>query len=216
MNDYRAKTAYQQTSEADSYDAVRFKSAKGRMTDWLEKRAFLKGLRDTPSGARILDVPCGTGRATEWLLDLGYRVVGSDISEPMMAHAKEKLGGHENLEGFYQADAVSLPFADGEFDAVTSLRFANHVPPDVRLHVLSEMRRVCKGRIVISYCNPNSLSGLKRRLKALIKKPHAPWNAATPRQVRAEAHKAGLRVVRAHPILGPVSETVVFVMMADG
>ncbi|MDO8588895.1 MAG: class I SAM-dependent methyltransferase [Armatimonadota bacterium] len=215
MTEYRAKSAYQQTGEADTYDAARFRSLKGRWEDRLEKRAMIMALRDVPSGARVLDLPCGTGRITEFLLDLGYKVVGADISEPMMAHAREKLGDHPNLETLQQADAESLPYADAEFDAVTSIRFSNHVPPDVRLRVLKEMRRVSKGPIIISYCNPNTISALKRRVKALIRKPHAPWNPATPRQVAAEAAQAGLKVSQAHAIIPLVSETVVYALVVQ-
>ena len=212
MNEYRAKSAYQQTDEADTYDAVRFRSLKGRWEDRLEKNAIVRVLRDVPSGARVLDLPCGTGRITEFLLDMGYKVVGADISEPMMAHAREKLAGRSNLESLDRADAESLPYQDGEFDAVTSLRFSNHVPPDVRLRVLKEMRRVSKGPIIISYCNPNTISALKRRIKALIRKPRAPWNPATPRQVAAEAAQAGLKITRASAIVPLISETVVYAL----
>ena len=212
MDDYRAKTAYQQTGEADTYDAVRFKSIKGRIVDWLERRAVSKALRDVPCGARVLDVPCGTGRVTKWLLDAGYKVVGADISDAMMKHAKAKLDGNPNLEGFCQADAAAMPFADGQFDAITSIRFSNHVPPDVRLRILAEMRRVSRGPIIISYCNPNTVSALKRRLKALIRKPRAPWNPASPRQVAAEAAQVGLKVTHGCAILPIISETVVYVL----
>jgi len=213
---YRAKDAYREAGEADTYDAVRFKSLRGRLTDWLEKRAIRRALCAVPSGARVLDLPCGTGRITELLLDLGYRVVGADISEPMMAHAREKLAGYSNLEDLRQADAESLPFADEEFDAVISIRFSNHVPPDVRLRVLGEMRRVCRGPIIISYCNPNAASACKRRLRALLRRPHAPWYPATPREVDAEARSADLRVVRGHAMLPLVSETVVYLMCRPG
>lgn len=212
MEDYQAKAAYQQSDEANTYDDVRFKSLKGRMEDRLEKRAILSALRGVPSGARILDLPCGTGRITEFLLALGYKVVGADISEAMMAHARVKLAGYSNLEGLHQADAEKLPFADKEFDAVTSIRFSNHVPPDVRKRVLAEASRVAKGPIIISYCNPNTVSGLRRRLKALVRKPHAPWNPATPAQVAAEAASVGLKVIHAHAILPVVSETVVYAL----
>jgi len=215
VTQYRAKSAYQQPDEANTYDAVRFKSLKGRWEDRLEKAAILKALKGVPAGARILDLPCGTGRITEFLLKQGYRVMGADISEQMMAHASKQLAGYSNLEGLQQADAESLPFADAEFDAVTSIRFSNHVPPEVRLKVLKEMRRVSKGDVIISYCNPNTLSALKRRIKALIRKPNAPWNPATRSQVNKEAASAGLVVAAAHPILPLISETVVYVLASS-
>ena len=71
---------------------------------------------------RVLEVACGTGIVTRHLRDLlpaGSKLVATDLSEPMLAHARAKFGGDRHIE-WQQADVLSLPFADQSFDAVVS------------------------------------------------------------------------------------------------
>ncbi len=63
---------------------------------------------------RVLDVGCGTGRTTRPLADRGHDVVGIDVSERMVAQARER---HPDLT-FRVDDATDLAFADGSFDYV--------------------------------------------------------------------------------------------------
>jgi demethylmenaquinone methyltransferase / 2-methoxy-6-polyprenyl-1,4-benzoquinol methylase len=66
-------------------------------------------------GDRVLDACCGTGDLAVEAERRGGRVVGLDFSEMMLERARKKSGAIEWVQG----DALELPFADGEFDAVT-------------------------------------------------------------------------------------------------
>lgn len=70
--------------------------------------------------AIVLDVACGTGDLS---IDLksgaNARVVGSDFCRPMLAIAKEKTGQAKLAIPYVEGDALSLPFEDLKFDAVT-------------------------------------------------------------------------------------------------
>jgi demethylmenaquinone methyltransferase/2-methoxy-6-polyprenyl-1,4-benzoquinol methylase len=66
-------------------------------------------------GDRVLDVCCGTGDFAVEAERRGGRVVGLDFSERMLERARRKSGTIEWVHG----DALSLPFPDGAFDAVT-------------------------------------------------------------------------------------------------
>ena len=71
-------------------------------------------------GALVLDVACGTGDLSLTLADAcGARVVGLDFCRPMLDIARRKSGGAGRALPFVEADALGLPFADEEFDAVT-------------------------------------------------------------------------------------------------
>ena len=64
---------------------------------------------------RVLDVCCGTGDLALAGAEAGGHVVGLDFSEKMLSRARDKSEAVDWVRG----DATALPFADGEFDAVT-------------------------------------------------------------------------------------------------
>ncbi len=69
---------------------------------------------------KILDIGCGTGRHAIELTKRGYRVTGIDLSECMLARAREKAKNLGLRIDFYRHDARELPFAD-EFNAAIML-----------------------------------------------------------------------------------------------
>jgi SAM-dependent methyltransferase len=92
---------------------------------------------------RILDVGCGTGESAARAASvLGAAVVGLDQSERMVELTRAR--GIEAVVG----DVQDLPFADGEFDAVTASWMLYHVPDLDR--GLAEIARVLRpsGRLV--------------------------------------------------------------------
>ncbi|MFG1922616.1 class I SAM-dependent methyltransferase [Cryptosporangium sp. NPDC048952] len=88
-------------------------------------------------GRRILDVGCGTGATTVAAARRG-RCVGVDISEPMLAAARERAGSGAS---FVLADAQRHEFQDGEFDTVIS-RFGVMFFDDPRA-AFANLRRAC-------------------------------------------------------------------------
>jgi demethylmenaquinone methyltransferase/2-methoxy-6-polyprenyl-1,4-benzoquinol methylase len=94
---------------------------------------------------KILDLAAGTGSSSEPLAAAGADVIPADFSEGMLA-AGRKARPHLP---FTKADALNLPFKDGEFDLVTisfGLRNTQNTEK-----ALAEMLRVTKpeGEIVI-------------------------------------------------------------------
>jgi SAM-dependent methyltransferase len=76
-------------------------------------------------GKQILDAGCGTGVYTAWLLDQGADVVGVDVSEAMLARARENTGGRADLQ---RADlGAPLPVAEDSFDGVLSALALDYV-----------------------------------------------------------------------------------------
>ncbi|MFN3947996.1 demethylmenaquinone methyltransferase [Microbacterium sp.] len=115
-------------------------------------------------GERILDLAAGTGTSSMAFVPSGAHVVAADFSRGMIAEGRRRHGSVPNLE-FVQADATDLPFADGEFDAVT-MSFGLRNVNDPR-RALRELRRVTRpgGRIVVcEFSHPPSraFNGLYR------------------------------------------------------
>lgn len=71
-------------------------------------------------GTRALDVACGTGDLSLALArETGAQVIGTDFCRPMLEIAARKAAAGVSLIPFVEGDALSLPFADCSFDAVS-------------------------------------------------------------------------------------------------
>jgi demethylmenaquinone methyltransferase/2-methoxy-6-polyprenyl-1,4-benzoquinol methylase len=92
-------------------------------------------------GDVVLDVGCGTGFATEGLLQHTDEVHGLDQSDGQLSKAFAKFGRTEQVK-FYRGDAERLPFKDDTFDALWSSGSIEYWPNPV--DALEEFRRVVK------------------------------------------------------------------------
>jgi demethylmenaquinone methyltransferase/2-methoxy-6-polyprenyl-1,4-benzoquinol methylase len=105
---------------ATRYDLLNTVMTAGLHHSWRERAVDRAELSQ---GDAVLDVCCGTGDLS---LELAARVgpaghvVGCDFSEPMLDLAREKASRRQ-ADGlrFEWADALSLPYDAGRFDAVT-------------------------------------------------------------------------------------------------
>ena len=127
---------------AKRYDLVNDLLSLGQTKSW--RRATTKIIAPRP-GMKILDLAAGTGSSSEPLAAAGADVIPADFSEGMLA-AGRKARPHLP---FTKADALNLPFKDGQFDLVTisfGLRNTQNTEK-----ALAEMLRVTKpeGEIVI-------------------------------------------------------------------
>jgi ubiquinone/menaquinone biosynthesis C-methylase UbiE len=89
-----------------------------------------------------LDYGCGTGRSTRFLRDQGFKVVGVDIADEMIAKARE-----QDPTGQYRVIAPGdlRSFADREFDLVLSEMSFDSMPTiEEKVSTLREMSRVLK------------------------------------------------------------------------
>src|SRR5207244_109871 len=77
---------------------------------------FIIDLLNLPTGARILDVGCGTGRHSLELARRGYRPFGVDISSGFIEVARERATAEGLDAEFLLADARQLTLPQ-EFDA---------------------------------------------------------------------------------------------------
>ena len=130
--------AYNFDTIAHTYDRLNRLMTLGLDRRW-RKRA-LRGIQ-----GNVLDVACGTGDMAVSLVERGCTVTGIDLSEEMLAIARQKAP----MVTFMIADAEHLPFPDASFDAVTC---AFGVRNFVHLEQgLNEMLRVLKpgGQLVI-------------------------------------------------------------------
>lgn len=124
------------------YDLVNSVLSLGMDRFW--RKAVLTAIDPQP-GDKVLDLAAGTGTSSRPFADAGALVVPTDLSFGMVQVGKQR---QPDLS-FINADALSLPFADATFDAVT-ISFGLRNVEEV-LSALKEMRRVTKpgGTLVI-------------------------------------------------------------------
>jgi len=92
-----------------------------------------------PKG-EVLELACGTGMVTARLrerVDPFFRVVATDLSDDMLAYARNKVKGKVDWR---KADAAALPFKEQSFGLVVCGLGAMFVPDKKKL--CSEVRRV--------------------------------------------------------------------------
>jgi ubiquinone/menaquinone biosynthesis C-methylase UbiE len=173
----------------DQYDRW-FTSPIGTLVKKYEAELILDLLRPLP-GEIILDAGCGTGVFTIDILALGARVIGLDISLPMLRRARGKA--REYPFQIVLGDMLRLPFLDGSFDkvaSVTALEFVQDAKSSVQ-----ELFRVTKKGGSILVATLNSLSPWASRRRAEAQKKQSIFTKAifrSPDELRSLAPVEGV------------------------
>jgi ubiquinone/menaquinone biosynthesis C-methylase UbiE len=159
-----------------------------------------------PSGT-VLEIACGTGILTHLLrerLVAATRLVATDISKAMLEYARARPGSPPGIE-WAEADAMNLPYADGEF-AAAACGFGVMFMPD-RAAMLRETRRVLRkgGQFVFNVWgsiddNPHAkanIAAMKKMFPGDAELIYTmPYEMHDPALLRSLLDAAGFRVVR--------------------
>jgi len=167
-----------------------FETPIGSLVKKYESELIL-GLMKPKPGERILDGGCGTGIFTLDLLSMGSRVMGLDISLPMLSRAEKKLRGRAFKA--IQGNLLALPFKDHTFDhavSITALEFIHEGKKAV-----DELFRVTKEGGVVVAATLNSQSPWAARRTGEGKKGHPIFRQAifrSPDELRSLAPVEGI------------------------
>src|SRR4249920_2545348 len=97
---------------------------------------------DLRSGSRVLDVAAGNGNATLAAARRWCDVTSTDYVPALLESAQRRSDAEGHTIKFQPADAESLPFADGSFDAVMSTFGVMFTPNQEQ--AAKELARVCR------------------------------------------------------------------------
>jgi ubiquinone/menaquinone biosynthesis C-methylase UbiE len=197
----------------DRYDRW-FETPVGKAVFKYENDLISELLQPGP-GERILDAGCGTGIFTREFIARKARVVGLDISVPMLAYAVQKAGGvfpgmtspgnghrQEDVGGSIPArpfeavaaDMTALPFADGAFDKTVSVAALEFIADEKK--AVTELFRVTRPGGVVVAATLNSLSPWAVRRSAQARRdPESIFNRVffrSPAQLLAAAAWPGM------------------------
>jgi SAM-dependent methyltransferase len=155
-----------------------------RDDDWRRTSFVLQLARP---GAAVLDVGAGAGQFANMLAASGKFQTVTALDHIRFEKYSEFYPGLSRRD----ASIVELPFDDDEFDVVTCMEVLEHVPDDVLEPGIAELRRVCRGQLIMSvpYEEAEPLSkGHMRRFEAadvrgrfpdagftMLDRPRMPW-----------------------------------------
>jgi ubiquinone/menaquinone biosynthesis C-methylase UbiE len=90
--------------------------------------------------SKILDLCCGSGQATQFLLKYSQNVTGLDASPLSLKRARENFPQAEYVEAF----AEDMPLKENEFDIVHTSVALHEMQPEQLRKILREVYRVLK------------------------------------------------------------------------
>jgi ubiquinone/menaquinone biosynthesis C-methylase UbiE len=143
---------------------------------------------------RILDVGCGTGIFATRMHDvLGAEVVGCDLSEQMLAQARERSTAVEWARG----DVTQLPVGDSGVDAVVCTEAFHWFDQPA---ALAEFHRALRpdGLLLIAMINPRT--GIGSRLLGEQARVLGAGTWPSQARMRSMTESAGFRVVKQHRV----------------
>src|SRR5436190_13728409 len=149
-------------------------------------------------GGRILEVGVGTGISLPYYSRTS-RIVGLDISEPMLRKARQRVAEHklDNVEALAVMDAAKLALPDASFDVVVAQYVITTVPnPEATLDEFARVLRPGGEIILVNHIGAEAglRSAFERLLAPLARRlgwrPEFPWE----RLARWAARHGGVRV----------------------
>jgi ubiquinone/menaquinone biosynthesis C-methylase UbiE len=178
--------------------------------DWLFPSVFYQAIHkrlleyvNLPPQANVLDLGCGTGRLLNRLADRfpDLRGTGLDLSSQMLRVARRSNRHHPRLI-FIEGKAESLPFADGQFDAVfNTISFLHYPEPK---QVFAEVARVLKEGGSFYLADTSIPNQAELRLQQII--GGIRFYSQNNRELLGSS--CGLKCVAHHYLLGPVLLTI--------
>ncbi len=100
---------------------------------------FLKLL---PENAKVLDAGCGPGNYSSYLHELGFEVVGTDLSEGMLTVARKNVPHVK----FIQADLRTQPFPPNSFKGIVAAYSLIHLPTKDLLLALKHLHSLLSNK----------------------------------------------------------------------
>jgi ubiquinone/menaquinone biosynthesis C-methylase UbiE len=148
-----ASTAYT-FDQARSYDVERFTTPSGQLIHRKEFAELERALAYLPSGARILEGGCGTGRLLLEGRARGYKIDGTDASGPMLDELGRKAGGQYPDLQLLLGDAGKVLAQQESYDFVYAVRLLNQVSSALHAaEILGMMIRATKpgGLVLVEF-----------------------------------------------------------------
>lgn len=150
-----------------------------------------------PRSHRVLDLPCGGGRVTVHLGLQGYAMSSADLSDAMLEITRENVAKNGLKCAVEKQDIEKLTYADRHFDSVISFRLFHHFPnAEIRQRAVTELCRVARQFVAISYFSPASVTSMKRNLRVAMGGRKSDKHPTSLAEVKRYFASAGFKFVK--------------------
>jgi demethylmenaquinone methyltransferase/2-methoxy-6-polyprenyl-1,4-benzoquinol methylase len=121
------------------YDAISSVAAISVGGESRFRQLALQGLTIN-SDTQVLDLCCGSGQSTQFLVKISQNVTGLDASPLSLQRARQNVPEASYVEAF----AEKMPFADNSFDIVHTSAALHEMQPNQLRQIIQEVYRVLK------------------------------------------------------------------------
>lgn len=121
------------------YDAISRTAAIAVGGEKRFRHLALAGISITTT-MQVLDLCCGSGQTTRFLVEHSHQVTGLDASPLSLQRASQNVPQADFVEGWAEA----MPLADNSFDLVHTSVAMHEMEPDQRRQIFQEVLRVLK------------------------------------------------------------------------
>ncbi len=211
VSEWDATQHYKNQDIAREYDRVRFSSLAGQVFNSQEKRIIRECFNGLPRNTVVLDLPCGTGRLAESLLESGLRVHGADISDEMLGVARERLASYGERFTTEVTDALKQTGCEPQFDATLCARVLMHFPLETQIEFMRGVASMTRKIVVINHSLNSPYHRFRRWVKKLLRHQNPARHPITNREIKRLLSEAGLVEVGRHRINSLVSEAIYIV-----
>jgi len=156
----------------------------------------------SPRAGRLLELGCGAGNLSLWLVRQGYEVTGVDIAPTAVAWARERAEAEGVAASFLEANVLQLDgLASKAFDFLLDGHCLHCIIGADRRRFFAEAMRLLKPGgflLVDTMCGPvdaGRLEGYDPVTKCLVRQGVASRYFGGPEEICGEAEAAGFRVL---------------------
>lgn len=190
---------YQHVEEAVVYNTA-YKTRLLKRASTNREFVLLRRLLGTQGRTDVLlNLPAGGGRLSVPLAETTAFLVEADIALGQLVYS-QKNSPIPIPHAYMTASGFHIPFQDRSVDGIVCVRLCHHLPTEEeRERLLTELLRVAKRFVIMTFFDHNSLKNILRRMiRPLNNKP--PKMTMTIQRVRQLAQNCGARLV-AYPAL---------------
>lgn len=134
------------SKRAEEYDEIYYRPDKVRLK---EQKFIADNIIQIFKGSYVLELACGTGFWTKYLIKSAEKVLATDYSTNMLEIAAGRLSKNYNVI-FMQSDAYSPPYCYPKFNAAMANFWFSHIPKiKIKRFLTTLHSRLAKNSVVL-------------------------------------------------------------------